>query len=403
MPVLEQKVVDISEIKLQLSLNDDLFKKISIQECKAIANKNLKNIEIALTPKLTYVQSKVDKNKIIKYYHDNPIFGGHPGTKRLKEKILSKYSWKNMYKDVKKFVKACKQCQLNKPKNKPIEEMTITPTPQKAFDIVSIDTIGPFVKSNNGNEYAVTIICNLTKYLVAVPIQNKSAMSVAKAIFENFILIYGSMKQILTDMGTEYLNQVLNELCNLLKIAQKNSTAYHPQSLGLVERSHRTFNEYIRSYIDINRDDWDEWLKYFAYCFNTTPSSVNNYCPFELVFAKLPPDFDFLSSGTIDPIYNLDSYYAEVKHRLQISNKRAQTIIEKAKLDRKLKYDKTSKPINITVDDLVLVENYPRHKFEPTYKGPFKVDTIIGPNCIIINDKGKKITVHKDKLRHFDH
>lgn len=401
LPRLEREVVGISEKSLQLSLNDDLFKWIRIQDFKAIANKCIKHIEIALTPKVIYVQSKVDKDNIIKHYHDNPIFGGHPGVKRLKEKILCNYSWKNMYKDIKNFVKRCKDCQTNKPKNRNVEKMTITPTPQKAFDIVSIDTIGPFVKSNDGNEYAVTIICNLTKYLVAIPVSNKSAKTIAKAIFENFILIYGSMKQLLTDMGTEYLNQVLNEICEFLKISQKHSTAYHHQTLGVVERSHRTFNEYIRSYIDTNRTDWDDWLKYFTYCFNTTPSSVNNYCPFQLVFAKLPPSFDFLSSETIDPVYNLDSYYAELKYRLQISNKRAQSLIEKTKHDRKLNYDKASKPLNVKVDDLVLLENFPRHKFEPMYKGPLKIVNIEDPNCILVNEKGKQITVHKDKLRSY--
>jgi hypothetical protein len=44
--------------------------------------------------------------------------------------------------------------------------------------------------------------CELTKYLVTVPIPNKEAKTVASAIFENFILVYGPMKEIRTDMGT---------------------------------------------------------------------------------------------------------------------------------------------------------------------------------------------------------
>lgn len=401
LPKLEKEVVNNNENKVKISLNEKIFEKIAIQEFKEKCNKILKNVEIALTPKIIFVQNENDKKNIIKMHHDNPIFGGHPGFKRLKEKIKIKYTWKNMSRDIKEFVKKCKECKVNKPINKPIEKTTITATPQKAFDIVSIDTIGPFIKSNNGNEYAVTIICNLTKYLITVPVPNKSAKSIAKAIFEHFILIYGTMNVILTDMGTEYLNSVLKELCDLLKITQIHSTAYHHQTLGVVERSHRTFNEYIRSYIDINRLDWDEWLKYFTYCFNTTPSSVNNYCPFQLVFAKIPPSFDFLSSNKIDPVYNIDSYYSEIRQRLQISNLRAKQIIEKAKQDRKEEYDKKSKPLNVKVNDLVLIENYPRHKFEPLFKGPYKIEKIKEPNCFIKIEKDKLIEVHKDRLRKF--
>jgi len=47
-----------------------------------------------------------------------------------------------------------------------------------------VDTIGPLPKTEKGNEYAVTLICDLTKYLVTIPIQNKSAKTVAKAILE---------------------------------------------------------------------------------------------------------------------------------------------------------------------------------------------------------------------------
>ena len=97
----------------------------------------------------------------------------------------------------------------------------------------------------------------MTKYLVTIPTPDHTASTVAKAIFENFILIYGPMKKILTDRGTEYLNSVIEELCKLLKIPHNTSTAYHHRTLGTVERSHRTFNEYVRSYINDAKTDWD--------------------------------------------------------------------------------------------------------------------------------------------------
>jgi len=86
-----------------------------------------------------------------------------------------------------------------------------------AFDRVIVDTIGPLPKSEQGNEYAVTLICDLTEYLAAIPIQNKSAKTVGKALFEDFILKYGPMKTFITDMGTEYKNLIIQDLCKNLK------------------------------------------------------------------------------------------------------------------------------------------------------------------------------------------
>ena len=73
------------------------------------------------------------------------------------------------------------------------------------------------------------------------------------------------MKTFLSDMGTEYKNSILNELCTLLQIEKLTSTAHHHQTIGTMERSHRTFNEYVRSYITVEKDDCDEWLRCFTY------------------------------------------------------------------------------------------------------------------------------------------
>jgi len=101
--------------------------------------------------------------------------------------------------------------------------MTITDIPINAFDRVIVDTIGPLPKSDNGNEYAVTLICDLTKYLVAIPIANKSANTVAKVIFESFILRFGPMKSFISGMVTEYKNSIVNDLCKYLKIKTRRT------------------------------------------------------------------------------------------------------------------------------------------------------------------------------------
>jgi len=91
-----------------------------------------------------------------------------------------------------------------------------------------------------------------------------------------------------------------------------------------VERSQRTFNEFIRTHISTDKMDWDVWLKYFVYCFNTTPSMAHDYCPYELVLGRtsnLPKHFN--SVNRIEPLYNTDDYAKESKFRLEQAFKRA--------------------------------------------------------------------------------
>jgi hypothetical protein len=116
--------------------------------------------------------------------------------------------------------------------------------------VVSLDTIGPFVVTKSNNKYAVTIQDDLMKYIEIIPVPSKEANVIAKAIAESFITNYGVMRFVKTDMGTEYLNEIFKKISQIFKIQHVLSTAFHPQTIG-------GLNEYLRSFINDNKDDWD--------------------------------------------------------------------------------------------------------------------------------------------------
>lgn len=344
--------------------------------------------------------AEAEKQDILKRFHEDPLLGGHPGITRMINKIRRYFYWKNLTKYVSKYVKNCVTCKINKTTKHTKEPLIITPTPAKPFHTVVIDTIGPLPITEHSQQYIVTIVCDLTKYLITIPIPNKTAKTIAKAIFENLFLIYGPVHKILTDMGTEYKNEIFQELLKLLNVELVNSTPHHHETVGTVERSHRTFNEFIRLYISKSIDNWDQWLPYFTYCYNTTPSTTHKYCPFELVFGKTPEIFSLLNHKTIEPIYNFDDYVKEVKYKIKIANENAKTTLERLKQQQKLHYDKTANQINIKTNDQVLVRNEKAHKLQNVYTGPYKVINIDNNNnCILLTDKNKEIKIHRNRLK----
>lgn len=301
-----------------------------------------------------------------------------------------------MTKDIAKFVRKCEKCQKNKHQRHTKEPMTIIPTPIKQFDIVIIDTKGPMTKTNNGNVYALTIICELTKYLIMTPVQNKEAKTIAKALFENLILVYGTPKSIRTDLGTEYRNSIIKELCELCNITHNFSTAYHHETLGSIERNHREFNAYLRTYIEA--DDWDIQLKYFTYCYNTSfHSSLNlEYTPFELIFGRKANDIEILNQ-IISPVYNIENYIKIIKYTLQTCQKKAKEFIERSKFKNKQIYDKQINSIDLQINDLILVKQEPYSKFKPVYGGPFRVKEVNGNNVTIEINKNA-YEIHKNRI-----
>lgn len=101
----------------------------------------------------------------------------------------------------------------------------------------------------------------------------------------------------------------------------------------------------------------------------------------------------------IEPIYNYDQYYAELKYKLQATAIRTRNIIDKVKNNRNTKQQVTAKPINIEIDDLVMLENLNRNKLDKVYKGPYKVINITHPNITILDEATNiQHTVHKNRV-----
>lgn len=386
--------------KLQISSNDSVFKLCTISEFKKCGNEVLrksKNLSIMIIKPPTLIDNDQEKEEILKKFHNDPIHGGHTGSKKMYAKLRANFYWKNMTKDIAKFIKSCENCKLNKHAQYTKEEMVITETPVEPFDSLIIDLIGPLTTSN-GKLYIVTIICDLTKYLVCVPTNDKTAKAVAQAIFHKFYLVYGPMKSIRTDRGTEFTNELIKELCALMGAKHSLSTAYHHQTVGTVERNHREFNRYIRQYINENLGDWEDYIEQFTYCYNIEKHGSNNYnySPYELVFsrsAKLP---SIITSDKIQPLYNPDDFVKETRFRLQIAHQQARQTIQKMKLQNKIQYDKNKNPIHVEIGDTVYLRREPYDKLD-TLNKKYKITKIEHPN-VIISD-GKNLTlVHKNRI-----
>lgn len=141
---LQRATMDFKINKIQWPTTDELFSMCTIESFKINCLNNLKYLKIALVSLPKIIKNGEEKLNLIKKYHDDPMLGGHCGQKRLYSKLKSMFYWKGMTRDILTFVRNCEKCQMNKPKIRTRESMAITPTPQKPFDCIVIDTIGPF-------------------------------------------------------------------------------------------------------------------------------------------------------------------------------------------------------------------------------------------------------------------
>lgn len=164
--------------------------------------------------------------------------------------------------------------------------MILIDTPYAAFDKVSMDIMGPLPTTQANNTYILIIQDLLTKYSLAVPLQQAGAIQVADAFISELICTFGAPKAILTDQGSHFPNSLMRSVARKFKIKHCKTTAYRPQANGSVERSHQVLWEYLKQYVDKN-NEWDKCLILASFSYNISVHEGTRHTPHELVFGKL--------------------------------------------------------------------------------------------------------------------
>ena len=351
--------------------------------------------------KIISITEPEDIKKILYEYHDAPA-GGHQGISRTFKKIKTKFTWKNMFKDIFTHVKSCQTCQKNKTYHKSIAPMIITSTSKTPFERISLDLVGPLPISEHNNKYILTFQDDLTKFIQAIPIPIQEASTVSEVYVRKIICVFGNPKTLLTDQGTNFLSELFKNVCKLFKIKKIQTSSYHPQTNGGLERSHRSLGDYIRNYASQNPDTWDEWIDFAVFCYNTTPHTATKHTPFELLFG-FKPIIPSALTKTVDIVYNYDDYLIELKNKLQKSYEIARNNIYKAKEVSKNYYDKNTKIINFKIGDKVLlaIKNRTNKKLTPAFNGPYEIIEIKGPVNYILKIGNKHKLVHINMLKPF--
>lgn len=400
--VIEEKIKEISVNVSENIITYNNFRDIIEIMKDKLLDTSINIILFKKTAKLICKSSDIES--VLKEFHDTPI-GGHQGSNKMLAKISNQYQWVGMKKDIKDFVRRCEICQKNKYSKQTRVPMQITTTATRPMERIALDVVGPLPLTINGNKYLITYQDDLTKYVGAFPIPNQEAETIARAFVQNIILRFGmnGKMSILTDQGSNFESELLGNICKLLKIKKTRASAWHAATNGSLERSHRTMKEYLRTLINTNMNDWDDFMNFCIFNLNTSKNRATGYSPFELLHgyqAEIPT-----SVKTNNTRYNYDDYYYELKYKLQKSHQiaREKQLIEKLKT--KEYYDKKASDLELNQGDKVLLLNTFKRgegiKLQPLYLGPYSVEEIVSETNIKLKIGKKFKVVHKNLVKKF--
>ena len=94
--------------------------------------------------------------------------------------------------------------------------------------------------TKRGNRYILVISDNFSKWLELLPLPSQTAEVTAQALVDQFCTRFGFPNQIVTDQGRNFESTLFKEVCKLLRIDKKRTTAYRPSANGQAERQNRT-------------------------------------------------------------------------------------------------------------------------------------------------------------------
>ena len=346
------------------------------------------------------VVPKSKKEAVLKLNHDHKL-AGHLGIIKTLKRIQDRFYWPKATYDIKNYINNCLICAKRKSLNKtfkaPLKSIEV---PNKIWETLAMDIVGPITESYNGNKYILVVSEYTTRYVMTMPMENQTAKTVAKNFVYEVLLKYGAPEKVLTDQGRNFLSELIAEICKLFNIKQIRTTAYHPQTDGLVERFNRTMIDMLASFVHSIPEKWDEYLPFITLAYNSSIHTSIKNSPFYLLFGREPS----LAIDIEKPLrYRaIESENNIISQQWHNALKIAKLHLLKAQKKQKAYYDKNCLRTKFNINDQVLLKLHDMPgKFNMKWDGPFLIIKHISDlNYKILNvQTNQSSIVHVNRLK----
>lgn len=272
-----------------------------------------------------------------------------------------------------------------------------------------MDMVGPLPPTEEGHRFILTVCDYGSRYPEAFPLKSTTSQDVAEALVEMFSHT-GIPEEILTDRGTNFCSELMEEFLKMFGVCHIKTSAYHPETDSMVERYNATLKHGLRKYVDQFQGQWNKAIPYHLFAFRELPHTATGLSPFELIYGHNPRGpLNVLEEEWVEPTRAKEStisHLLEVYRRLEMARAVADCTEKQNKADMKDAYDHGTRTRSIEVDDLVLVLlPTVSNKLLARWQGPFPVLEKVGSTTYKVqtgnNTRGIK-TFHINMLSRWE-
>lgn len=286
--------------------------------------------------------------------------------------ILQEYfTFTNMHKKIRKFIRACDSCQKCKHSTNPLVGEAIGISCTGVRDMISIDFVGPLPRSNFGTRYILITLDNYSKFIKLYPLKNATTRAVINKLFNDYIPTYGKPTKILSDNGTQFRSHNYVNNLNENNIKPIFIPIRHPK-MNMSERYIQNVKRCLRTLCHDKQKSWYNHISLIENCLNEIPNHTTGCTPNYLQLGIINPRFwhRFL------PDLPINQNSLEIKASLvpqRIRNKQYRNAE---------KFNNRHKITEFSIGDLVLIKSYqPSDAIEGVTTKLFELYS--GPHTII--------------------
>ena len=337
---------------------------------------------------------------------ESVAMSGHRGRDSTYQKISERFYWHGMVDDVKNYIQTCQKCQKQGKIIKKISpELQSIHVDSNVMQQVGVDICN--LPEINGYKHLIVMIDYFSKWSEAKAVQDKTASTVARFLYE-MICRHGCFKTQINDQGREFVNQVSDALLELTGTDQRVTSAYHPQANGLCERQNRTIKDTLIKVLEENPAKWVDVIDGVLFAHRASIHFSTKFSPFFLLYNRhptLPIDvkYDLIKEpaevGECDYPFDIESFKDILDSSLklrEVSHGIAGENIEKAQKKQQKDYNRRhSQPEStIPIGSQVLLQDLKRQdrkggKFKFKWVGPYTLTSISKRGlCELTNSKG---------------
>uniref|UniRef100_A0A0N5B1Z6 RNA-directed DNA polymerase n=1 Tax=Strongyloides papillosus TaxID=174720 RepID=A0A0N5B1Z6_STREA len=336
-------------------------------------------------------------DEIFKLAHD---FNSHYSFLKTKEIINKQLYIPSIAKKLTTYLNNCDICKRrNITPYKKLPMKTIkTACPMSEL---SMDIMGPInITGSRGQKYILNIIDNGSRYIFPIAIRSQKNEEVIDALTNEVFLKYGFPSIIRSDNASNFKSTSLCTYMEKLNIKMDYSTPYYSQSNSPCERNLRTIQAAINKLINMTNKEWDTYLPFVAYTYNTSHIESLGTTPFELMFYRKAPTCLDLFLRTYTPAsFDTNLTHYEVMEKAAIAREIASENYTEFRNSQNKKL-KCSKIKYYEPNQEVYIKNkLKQSKFSDNYIGPLRIVEDLGTKIKYESKAGRILTTSKSNIR----